>query len=298
MLWIPFTIAGAAAQVVRNGMQASLTGKIGTLGATQVRFVFGLPFAVLFLLLALLGTGESLPSITSQSLIWALCGAVVQIGGTALMLLVMHRRAFSVAYAYLKTEPAIVALLGVIFLGDLLPWLSWMAILIVTAGVLVASVKWDEWSKLLGERGMIAAGLASAVLFSLSAISFRGAITALGDGSFLMRSMTSLVMAQSIQVVILGLWLALFDRAAFTGSVREWRSSSLAGFFGALASAFWFLAFSLTAVANVRTLALVEMPMVALWQWRTTGKMPQGNELAGLAVVTLGVLLLFLSAAT
>ena len=33
----------------------------------------------------------------------------------------------------------------------------------------------------------------------------------------------------------------------------------LAGFMGAFASQFWFLAFALTAAANVRTLALVEV---------------------------------------
>ena len=35
--------------------------------------------------------------------------------------------------------------------------------------------------------------------------------------------------------------------------------SMLAGFMGAFASQFWFLAFALTAAANVRTLALVEV---------------------------------------
>ena len=49
MLWVPLTLVAAMAQVVRNGAQANLTARIGTLGATQVRFVFGLPFAVLFL---------------------------------------------------------------------------------------------------------------------------------------------------------------------------------------------------------------------------------------------------------
>ena len=33
----------------------------------------------------------------------------------------------------------------------------------------------------------------------------------------------------------------------------------MAGFIGAFASQFWFLAFALTAAANVRTLALVEV---------------------------------------
>ena len=57
-LWVPFTLAAATGQVVRNGAQAQLTAKIGTLGATPVRFVFGLPFAIAFLGLALLFTGD------------------------------------------------------------------------------------------------------------------------------------------------------------------------------------------------------------------------------------------------
>jgi drug/metabolite transporter (DMT)-like permease len=55
------------------------------------------------------------------------------------MLLVMHRRAFGVAYAYIKTEPVVVAIMGFLFLGDRLSALGWAAVLVVTMGVLVAS---------------------------------------------------------------------------------------------------------------------------------------------------------------
>ena len=41
--------------------------------------------------------------------------------------------------------------------------------------------------------------------------------------------------------------------------VRAWRPSLFAGFMGALASQFWFLAFALATAASVRTLALVEV---------------------------------------
>ena len=121
LLWVPLTLVAGAAQVVRNGLQSNLTAKIGTLGATQVRFIFGLPFAVLFLVAALAIEGTGLPSVGYTALGWTLLGAIGQIGGTALMLVVMDRRAFGVAYAYIKTEPVIVALLGVALLGDQLP---------------------------------------------------------------------------------------------------------------------------------------------------------------------------------
>jgi len=297
MLWVPITIAAAAAQVLRNGAQASLTGKIGTLGATQVRFVFGLPFAILILLAAMLATGESVPPIGGESLAWAVLGACAQIGATALMLLVMHRRAFGVAYAYIKTEPVLVAVLGVIILGDRLPPLGWMAVIVVTAGVLVASVKPGEFGKLVHERGMIAMGVASGLLFGLSAIAFRGGINALPEGGFVVRSLTLLVVSLTVQAAILGGWLALRDREAFHGSLREWKGSIGAGFLGAVASACWFIAVSLTAAANVRTLGLVEMPLAALLTGWLTGKRVARHELTGMMTVMVGVGLLLWSVA-
>jgi drug/metabolite transporter (DMT)-like permease len=292
VLWIPITLIAAGAQVLRNGAQASLTGKIGTLGATQVRFVFGLPFAVLFLGAGVLITGEALPHVTALALRWGALGAVCQIAATALMLLVMHRRAFGVAYAYIKTEPVIIALLGSLLLHDHLPPLGWLAVTIVTGGVLLASVKPGDFSGLLSEKGMIAAGVVSGGLFGLSAIAFRGAIAALPEGGFVIRSLTMLVVTLTIQAGLLGIWLALRDRPAFMGSLREWRQSIGAGFLGALASAFWLMGFALTAAVNVRTLALVEMPFAALLSGKLTGKSMARHEWVGLMLVMLGVGLL------
>ena len=44
--------------------------------------------------------------------LWTLLGAATQIGGTALMLMTMEQRSFVVTIAYLKTEPVLVALMG------------------------------------------------------------------------------------------------------------------------------------------------------------------------------------------
>lgn len=295
MLWIPVTLAAATAQVFRNGAQASLTTRIGTLGATQVRFVFGFPFALLFLAAALLIMGEGIPPPGAASFAWCALGALAQIGATALMLVVMKARAFGVAYAYIKTEPVIVALLGVVILGDLLTPFSWLAIGVVTAGVLVASVKPGEAKLLTREGRLIAMGVLGGGLFGLSAIAFRAAIEALGEGGFVIRSLTMLVVSLAIQSAVLGVWLALRDREAFFGSLREWRVSLGAGFLGAVASSGWFIAFSLTPAANVRTLALIEMPLAALASRRFSGMTLARRELAGLTIVMIGLALLLLS---
>ena len=49
MLWIPVTVFAAFAQTVRNAAQRQLIVELGTLGATLVRFLYGLPFALAWL---------------------------------------------------------------------------------------------------------------------------------------------------------------------------------------------------------------------------------------------------------
>src|SRR5437660_9260119 len=139
-LWAVFTIVAAAAQTVRNAAQRELTGKLGTVGATQVRFLFGCPFAVVFLL-AMLGAGGTLPRPTLSFWPWLLDGALTQIAATALMLAAMRERSFVVAIVYIKTEPVQVALFGLLFLGDAVTPMMAAAIAIATAGVIVMSMK-------------------------------------------------------------------------------------------------------------------------------------------------------------
>lgn len=292
LLWVPLTLVAAALQVVRNGAQANLTGKIGTLGATQVRFVFGLPFALLFLLGVLAVADAPLPHFTAAAVGWTVLGAVTQIGGTAMMLFVMHRRAFGVAYTYIKTEPVIVALLGVVLLGDHLPALAWAATGLVTAGVIFASVKPGEYDRLVSEGGMILAGIVSGALTGLCSIAFRGAMEALPEGTFVVRALTVLASSLVVQTALLGAYLGIWEREAFVGSLREWRNSLGAGAAGAASSAFWFTAFSLTPASNVRTMSLIELPIVALTSGRLTGRKMAVHEIVGLAVVMGGVALL------
>jgi hypothetical protein len=83
MLWIPATLLAAAAQTARNAMQSNLTASLGTLGATQVRFIYGWPFAVAFLVLAAGAAGHGVPGPTSAFIADTAGGAVAQIAGDA-----------------------------------------------------------------------------------------------------------------------------------------------------------------------------------------------------------------------
>ena len=48
-LWALFTVVAAGGQTLRNALQRELTATLGTVGATHVRFLYGLPFGWLFL---------------------------------------------------------------------------------------------------------------------------------------------------------------------------------------------------------------------------------------------------------
>ena len=83
-LWVIFTLLGAAGQTARNAMQRELTPQLGALGATLVRFLFGFPFAILFLGATLAWTGDSLPAVNGSFAAWTLVGASTQIAATTL----------------------------------------------------------------------------------------------------------------------------------------------------------------------------------------------------------------------
>ena len=287
-LWAVFTVIAAAAQTVRNATQRELTAQLGTVGATHVRFLFGFPFALVFLAAVLIATGADLPRPPPVFWPWVIDGALAQIAATALMLAAMNDRSFVVVYAYIKTEPVQVALFGLVFLGDAVTPAMAAAILIATTGVVVMALKpgtaLDVRATLLG--------LAAGAMFALSAIGYRGAILSLGGPSYVLAATFTLAVGLLGQSIVLSLYLWLRDPVVLTAIVRHWRPSLFAGFMGALASQFWFLAFALASAASVRTLALVEVLFAQAIARFIFKQAMRPREALGIVLIVLGVALL------
>lgn len=290
MLWAVFTVLAAAAQTMRNAMQRDLIERVGVVGATHVRFLFGFPFAVLFLGGMSLITQEAVPRVPLAVLPVVLGAALAQIAATGLMLQAMRLKSFTVATAYTKTEPVLVALFGLAFLGERLAPLALLAIGVATAGVLLTA-----WPAKKGEAWSMEAlgyGLVGAAFFALSAIGFRAGIHALPEGGFAIRASTVLVLGLGLQASLLTVYLAAWNRPGLKAVLQAWRPSLFAGFMGALASQFWFLGFSLTSAAKVRTLALVEVFFARIVSGRLFREKPSLREGLGLALIVAGVALL------
>jgi drug/metabolite transporter (DMT)-like permease len=278
---------------VRNAAQRSLTGSLGTLGATLVRFLYGLPFAALWLGCVAAWTGEPLPAPGAAFWGWVVLGALSQIAGTALLLRVMQERNFALGVAYSKTEVLQVALFAVAFLGDPLGAAAALAVGAATAGVLMLSPAdrerplralasgWTSRTSLLG--------IASGTGFAIAAVGYRGATLSLPGAGFLMAAAATLLAAQAVQTALLGGWLAVRDPGVVARVLRAWRPSLLAGFMGAAASAGWFTAFALEPVAHVRTLGLVELVFAYAISFKLFRERLSRLELGGMALLAAGV---------
>jgi drug/metabolite transporter (DMT)-like permease len=290
-LWIPFTITAALGQVARNAMQRSLTGQLGTWGATNIRFLFGFPFSILFFVVVLTLSGDHLPAPTASFWPWLLLGALSQIVATGLMLVAMNDRSFVVTTAYLKTEAIQTAIFGFVFHGEHLTVLKVIAIVIATIGVVITALR-PGGEKSFAEVRPTIIGLVAAAAFALSAIGFRGAIITISGVSFVTAASYTLVFGLFVQTLVLTIYLLWRAPDILNNILGLWRPSLLAGFTGAFASQFWFLAFALTAAANVRTLALVEVLFAQAVAYYSFKQPISARELFGIVLIVIGVALL------
>ena len=290
-LWIPFTILASLGQVARNAMQRELTASLGTVGATHVRFLFGFPFAIVFFTAILLVGGESVGWPSLGFWLWLVVGSMTQIVATALMLAAMNERSFVVTTAYIKTEPIQAALFGFIFLADALTVWKVLAIMVATAGVVITAIR-PGGAKGFADLRPTLLGLAAGAGFALSAVGYRGAILQVGGVSFVTAASFTLVLGLMLQTIVLTSYLVLREPKTLAALFRLWKPSMLAGFMGAAASQFWFLAFAITSVANVRTLALIEVLFAQAVAYYSFKQPLSARELSGIVLIVVGVALL------
>lgn len=303
-LWVPVVLFAAAAQTVRNTAQRSLTAQVGTLPATLVRFLYGLPFAALYLLaLYLLGDQpRMLPQFSWAYLGWIALGAFFQVAATAALLLAMKERNFAVAITLSKTEVLQVALFAAVFLHELPGRWALLAMVLATVGVLILSLPprgqlltlsaWASRSSLYG--------LVCGACFALATIGFRGGaveLARLGEASPWLSGAWGVLIAQTLQTLGLGAWIAHRHEQGLRPVFRAWRVSLLAGSMGAAASLAWFTAYAIQGAAPVRTLGMVEVVFSYLVSRRVLSEKLSLPEKLGMGLMVLGLLLICLQGA-
>ena len=134
-------------------------------------------------------------------------------------------------------------------------------------------------------------GLTAGGLFAVSANAYRQGALALDPRHPVLAAQLTLLTVQALQSAALTAWLAARDRQALAATLRGWRASLAAGFFGAAASGLWFTAVALSPAGPVRAVGVVEMPVAALAGRRLFAERLAPWQLAAALTVALGVCL-------
>lgn len=296
--WIVITIAAAFLQNVRSAMQKHLKGVMGTTGATFVRFGFGAPLAVLFVVGLHYGAGYPMPPFNRSFFIWVVVGGATQIGATFLLIHLFSFRNFAVGTAYSRTEPAQAALFGLLFLSERASTGALVAIAVSVIGVMLISVARTTLSaaslltSVFSRTALI--GLTSGTLFGIAAVAYRAASLSLGEPNFMMQAAVTLAVVIVFQAVIMLAWMAWRDRAEIGRIAQAWKPALVVGIVGATASFGWFMAMTLQQAAIVKALAQIEMIFTFASSVFVFKETINRLEMAGCTLIVAGIVILVL----
>jgi drug/metabolite transporter (DMT)-like permease len=296
--WIPITIAAAFLQNLRSALQRHLKGELGTTGATYVRFAFGVPFALLYVVgLERLG-GLAWPAPHTTFILFTVLGGLAQILGTASLIAAFSYRNFAVATAYSKTETVQTAIFAIIILGEPIGIAAALAILVSLWGVAVLSVARSDQgpARLLRDLTSPAAllGLGSGAAFGIAAVSYRAAALSLGGEGFLMQAGFTLVCVIVFQTAVMTAWMAWREPSQLAAVWRARRVALWVGLCGMAASAGWFTAMTIQNAALVRALGQIELVFTFIAAHLVFGERSNRREVAGVMLVVAGILILLL----
>ncbi|MCZ6667975.1 MAG: DMT family transporter [Gammaproteobacteria bacterium] len=297
-LWIPLTIAAAFFQNIRSAMQKHLQGKLSTLGAAYVRFIYALPIAMVYFIAVVYLEAHPLPAINAGFLLYALLGGICQILFTVFLLWLFSFHNFAVGTTFSKLETIMVAIFSLILLGDRLSPVVIIAIAMSAVGVVILSAGQSK----LGVNSLIQGlwrlptmiGLACAAWLGLSVVLFRAASLSLGLDSFLVAAAFTLLIVLILQTAIMGILIGLREPEQLKKVMLHWRPAALVGISGGLASIGWFSAFTLQNATYVRALGQIELIFTFAVTLLVFREKVSRIELGGILLIGASIILLLL----
>lgn len=293
--WILFTLGAVVFQTIRFMIQKVLaTGGLSAAGATFARFFYAAP--LIWIALALVINRIGLPDIGPDFPFFVLAGAMTQILATVCVVLLFQSRNFAVGITFKKTEVIMTVVVGFLILGEGVSLLGFAAILLGMAGVLVLSDPPEGMTRNLRSivsNRAVGLGLASGVMFAVSAVTYRGATLEVAAEPFL-RTIIALSAVLTVQVLALGLWLMIREPGEITRVAKAWRRAGWIGVMSLAGSLCWFTAFTLQNASYVNALGQVEVILSLLASVFFFHEKISRREVYGIALITFSVLVLVL----
>lgn len=296
--WVPIAICAAFFQNLRSALQKHLKGKLSNSGAAYARFLYALPFAILYVYLLTSTGGKDLPAVHSTFIFYCFLGSIAQIVFTVLLLGMFSFHSFAVGTTFSKLEVVTVAIFGALILGDTLNGVAILAITISAAGVIALSsgqtgLNFNTLMQQTASKATLT-GIICSLFLGASVVFFRGASLSLQHDDFIMAAAFTLMIALIMQTILMGVWIYIKEPGQLKKVIIEWRWAAIVGVAGMLASVAWFTAFTLQNASYVRALGQIELIFTYLFSTLIFKENVTRLETFGIVLVGLGILILLM----
>lgn len=257
MTWLMFTVMAAFMQAWRNAFQKQLSSTVDVYGVTLARFLFGFPFAFIYLLVLY----QQKPIVNTVHFTNAFWGYIVvaafsQILATVLMVQLFKQKNYAIGVGLAKSEAILAALIGVVFLHEYLSPLGWFGVLLGSVAVFLLS-KGQQKSQL--SLSTLSIGIGSGLCFAITSLLVREATLELSSLPFLHRAAWVLFWVIGLQCMGMLLYLCIFSPNTLKAIWQRIGLTFKVSVCSFLASLGWFSAMSMQTVALVKTLGQVEI---------------------------------------
>jgi drug/metabolite transporter (DMT)-like permease len=289
--FVTWTLLAALMQAVRTAAQKTLNRTVSVESATLVRYLFGLPFVVIYG--AFLLEPSVIDQVTGGFVVKVLLAGLLQIFATMLLVYLFSLRSFAVGSTTIRLEIVITAALGILLFAEPLEWIALAGMVVCTLGLVRVYAKPVSVGSWIGRDALI--GLVAALAFSLTSLLVRDASLGLQLPSpVIAAGFTLLCMVMLQTAVCLG--IVAWQRPAELKQVaRQWRLSSFIGLTSVLGSIGWFTAFTLEGAAVVKTFGQVELVFALLIAYFFFSERPSVKEWQGIGLMLLGIGLVLLA---
>ncbi|MCH2567919.1 MAG: DMT family transporter [Pseudomonadales bacterium] len=300
--WVFWTLLAATMQSVRFATQKYLTDDISPFAATLVRYLFGLPFALIWLLWW--REGAELPPFNTTFVMCCLLAGVSQVVATVLVMHIFTLRTFAVGSTLIRSEIVITALLGFTFFAETITPSGWIAIVVCAIGLMLIGVSKSSavaaetvtgsWWSLLANRETVY-GLVAALCFSLTSLLIRKGSLSFELSEPVFTAALTLFVMVCWQTLICVAWLMLREPGQMRRVFVRWRPGLFVGLTSVVGSVGWFTAFTLEFASYVKTLGQIEFLFTLIISLYVFKEIPRRLEMFGMFLILAGVITLLLS---
>ncbi len=296
-MWIILSLIATFSQVTRNLFSKKMVSGYPAQVIALSRFIYALPVVLLFYIILSLQYGKVI--ITSPVFfIWVVLMAISQILATYFRVSLFKYKSFAVSLTIVQIDTIIVAIIGVLFLKEILSVTAWIGVITATTGLILASLSKNRVTFTNIKNTLFTKPSAIALLTGLflatAGICAKQTFIYIDGFNRTLESLFSLTFILITEVMILMPIAVANNRSAVKDLFKKPLKPIVIGVCSGIGSFCWLTAYSITHIAYVRTVGQLEFILATLLSLYYFKEKIFRLEIAGMLMVFLGTLFIIL----